>query len=248
MTFIHRLFGKRKNPHPVSLEYLQTDMHSHLIPGIDDGAQDMQTAVFLIQKMKDLGYRKLVITPHIMSDIYKNTAETISNGLNELKAAVADAGIDIELEASAEYLIDKGLMDLIAKEELMTMGDHFILVELPYFNPPDCLNAIIFELQVAGYKPVLAHPERYGYWHQQFSRLEELKERGVYFQVNTISLSGYYSYPTKRMAEKLIDAGMTDFLGSDLHNHQSLELLMQTLTEPSLEKAMISGKLLNHLI
>jgi protein-tyrosine phosphatase len=248
MTFIHHLFGNRKSPQPVSLEYLQTDMHSHLIPGIDDGAQDMQTAVFLVQKMKDLGYRKLVITPHIMSDIYKNTSETIISGLNELKDAVAREGIDIELEASAEYLIEKGLMELIAKEELMTMGDGFVLIELPYFNPPDCLNTIIFELQVAGYKPVLAHPERYGYWHQQFSRLEELKERGVYFQVNTISLSGYYSYPTKRIAEKLIDAGMVDFLGSDLHNHQSLELLLQTLTTPSLEKAMISGKLLNHLI
>ncbi len=248
MTFINRLFGQRKESHPISLEFLVTDMHSHLIPGIDDGAQDMDTALHLVQKMKDLGFRKLIATPHIMADIYQNTTDTIMKGLGELREAVSQAGIDIEIEAAAEYLVDDGLVHRLAKESLMTFGDRYVLIELPYFNAPEQLEAILFEMQVAGYNLVLAHPERYVYWHQKFNKLKGLKERGVLFQVNIISLSGYYSHPTKKMAEKLIDAGMTDFLGSDLHNSQSFALLDQALTEPALERAMASGTLKNHLI
>lgn len=248
MTLINRLFGQKKASHPISLEFLVTDMHSHLIPGIDDGAQDMETAVHLVQKMKDLGFSKLIATPHIMADIYQNTTDTILKGLNELRDAVSQAGIAIEIEAAAEYLVDEGLARRLTHESLMTFGDRYVLIELPYFNAPEQLETILFEMQVAGYKPVLAHPERYVYWHQQFNKLEGLKERGVLFQVNTISLSGYYSHPTKKLAEKLIDAGMTDFLGSDLHNSQSFALLEQALTEPVLERAMAAGTLKNHLI
>ncbi len=248
MTFINRLLGQKKANLPISLEFLVTDMHSHLIPGIDDGAQDMDTAVFLVQKMKDLGFKKLIVTPHIMADIYQNTTDTITKGLVELREAVAKAGIDMEIEAAAEYLVDDGLVQMLADDALMTFGDRYVLIELPYFNPPEQLETILFEMQVAGYKPVLAHPERYVYWHQQFNRLEGLKERGVLFQVNIISLSGYYSHPTKKKAEKLIDTGMTDFLGSDLHNNQSFALLDQALTEPVLERAMAAGTLRNHLI
>jgi len=248
MTLLSRFFGKNKVRDPVSLEYLVTDMHSHLIPGLDDGARDMETALALIQRMKELGYRKLIATPHVMSDIYRNTHKSISDGMRSLQHAAAAAGINIQLEAAAEYMVDDGLARLLETQDLMTFGDRFVLVELPYYSAPDHLNSLLFDLQVAKYKPILAHPERYGYWHQQFNRLEELKERGVYFQLNIISLSGYYSSPTKKMAEKLIEAGMIEFLGSDLHNQQSLALLEKTLTQPALEKVMISGKLLNHLI
>ncbi len=248
MSIIDWFFRREKHTKRLSFESLHTDMHSHLIPGIDDGAKDTETAVSLIRKMKELGFKKMVITPHIMSDIYKNDPTIIREGLHKLKQSVVDAGIDIELEAAAEYQADDGLLGLLEKGELMSFGDRYLMVELPYFSAPQNLNSIFFELQLAGYKIVLAHPERYIYWHNQFSKFEDLKSRDILFQLNTISLSGYYSYPTKKMANKLIDAGMIDFLGSDLHNHQYFKLLENALVEPGLEKLMDSGQLKNHLI
>ncbi len=248
MSIIDWFIRREKHTKRLSFESLQADMHSHLIPGIDDGAKDTETAVSLIRKMKEMGFKKMVITPHIMSDIYKNNPTIIREGLRKLKQSVVDAGIDIELEAAAEYQADDGLLGLLEKGELMSFGDRYLMVELPYFSAPQNLNSIFFELQLAGYKIVLAHPERYIYWHNQFSKFEDLKGRDILFQLNTISLSGYYAYPTKKMANKLIDAEMIDFLGSDLHNHQYFKLLENTLLEPGLEKLLASGHLKNHLI
>ena len=232
----------------MSFESLHTDMHSHLIPGIDDGVKDIETAISLIRKMKDLGFKKLITTPHIMADIYRNNPTIINEGLKRLRKSVMMAGIDIQLEAAAEYQVDDGLIDILQKNELMSFGDQYVVIELPYYSAPENLNEVIFEMQVAGYKIILAHPERYMYWHNKLSKLEELKGKDVYFQLNTISLSGYYSYPTRKMARRLIQGGMIDFLGSDLHNHQSLNLLEKAMTEPEFKKLMDSGKLKNHLI
>ncbi len=248
MSIIDRFFRKKAQAGCMSFEALHTDMHSHLIPGIDDGVKDLDTAVSLIRRMGALGFKKLIITPHVMSDIYKNDRKTIHDGLEKLKQAVSQAGIDITLEAAAEYQADDGLLGLLENGELLSFGDQYLMVELPYFSAPANLNTIFFELQLAGYKVILAHPERYNYWHHQFSTFEELKEKNIFFQLNTISLSGYYSYPTKKMANKLIDAKMIDFLGSDLHNHQSLKLLEDAMQEASLNKLMTSGLLKNHLI
>lgn len=248
MSWIHRLFRNDKSVPSLTLEYLKTDIHSHLIPGIDDGVQDIETAVELVRSMKELGFCKLVATPHIMADVYKNNQVTILQGLNNLRTAIHLAGIDIEIVAAAEYLADEGLLQAIYEQQVMTIAEKYLLIELPYFNPGSQFDTIIFEAQVAGYKPILAHPERYHYWHREFNKLEGLKERGLLFQLNIISLGGHYSHPTKKMAEKLIDAGMIDFLGSDLHGKHSFEMLRKTLVEPGLEKLLTSGKLMNHLI
>lgn len=238
-------FKKKKLNRPVDLSPLVTDMHSHLIPGIDDGAPDMDTVLALLEQLAGLGFRKVITTPHIMSDLYKNNREIIRKGEREVKKAIEQAGLNIALEAVAEYLVDEGFAPLLQKGELMTFGQNYVLIELPYYSPPQNLSELLFEMQVAGYKVILAHPERYVYWHHTFSKLEELKDREVFFQLNTISLSGYYSLPTKKVSEKLIDAGMIDFLGSDLHSFQYLKLLEKTLYEPALEKLLNSGNLRN---
>ncbi|MEE4176570.1 MAG: CpsB/CapC family capsule biosynthesis tyrosine phosphatase [Bacteroides sp.] len=241
-------FRKKKLDHPVDLSPLVTDMHSHLIPGIDDGAPDMATVLALLEQLAGLGYQKVITTPHIMADLYKNTREIIEKGEREVKKAIEKAGINIEFHATAEYLIDEGFAPLIASKEVMTFGQNYVLVELPYYSPPQNLSELLFEMQVAGYRVILAHPERYVYWHHNFSKLEELKDREVFFQLNTISLSGYYSLTTKKISEKLIDAGMIDFLGSDLHSFQYLKLLEKSLFEPALEKLLNSGKLKNQTL
>jgi tyrosine-protein phosphatase YwqE len=242
------LFKKKKLDYPVSFKGLKADMHSHLIPGIDDGSPDMKTSLFLIREMKQLGYQKLITTPHISSDLYKNNPEIIQKGLLALQNRLKQEKIDIIIEAAAEYLIDDGFESLLNNNNLTTFSNKFLLIELPYFHLPPNLYDITFELQIKGYKIMLAHPERYLYWFNNMSKYEELKDRGVYFQLNMISLTGHYSQEVKKMAEKLIDARMIDFLGSDLHNPHYLEILKKSRYEIYLEKALMSGKIQNHTL
>ncbi len=248
MGIMDHLFGKKRLEEPADLSVLQTDMHSHLIPGIDDGVPDVETSVKLIEQMASLGYRKLITTPHIMVDIYQNNPQIISDGLQQVKQALHKAEITMELQVAAEYQLDEGFRDLLNRNELMTFGQNHILVELPYFSPPPNLADILFDLQVSGYKVILAHPERYAYWHTDFSVLEDLHGRDILFQINTISLTGFYSKPTKKLCEKLIDARMVDFLGSDLHNIQYFRLLEDVRYEPYLAKVLASGDVKNHML
>ena len=224
---------------------VKTDMHSHLIPGIDDGAQTMEDSLQLVRKMYQLGYTKLVTTPHIQSEFYKNTPEIILSGLQQLREAIAGASIPVQVEAAAEYLLDDSFEEKMTDGKLLSFSDKYILVELSYFNPHPNLKSFIFNLQVDGYKVILAHPERYTYWFNDFGKYEDLKDRGVFFQLNAVSLDGYYPEPVKKFAEKLIDKGMIDFIGSDAHNMRYLEALEKSLKERSLAKLIASGKLVN---
>lgn len=243
-----RLFGSKKLKKAVDISGLHTDMHSHLIPGIDDGAPDLDTALHLIRELKSLGYKRLITTPHIMADVYKNTPESIRVGFEKLQPALVEAGIDIPIEVAAEYQIDDGFEKHFKNRELLTFGDKYILIELPFFNQPRMLFDLTFDLQVAGYKIILAHPERYPYWQNDFSAYEKLKDRGIFFQLNIISLTGHYSLQVKKLAEKLIDLEMIDFLGSDMHNANYLRVFKESLYEPYLEKVVYSGQIKNHLI
>lgn len=248
MSMFGNWFRKKRLDNPVDLSVLKADMHSHLIPGIDDGVSDLKSSLELIEKMADLGFKKLISTPHIMVDIYRNNPQIINEGFEKVKKAISEKGIDIELQVAAEYQLDEGFTVLLKNEDLMTFGQNHVLIELPYFSPPQNLAEILFDLQVSGYKVILAHPERYAFWHSDFSKLEDLHNRDILFQLNTISLSGYYSQPTKKLSEKLIDAGMIDFLGSDLHNIQYYGLLKEAMYEPYLDKVLASGNLKNHTL
>lgn len=248
MNLLSRWLNKNRSAPVESFAPLQTDIHSHLIPGIDDGARSMVASLNLVKKLKELGFRKLVTTPHVMVDLYRNDAARIKSGAEALRKALAEDGTEIELEAAAEYKIDEGLPVLLEKGELLSFGDNYVLVELPYYSPPLDLKEQLFALQSAGYSPILAHPERYVYWHREFPKLEELKGLGVLYQLNTISLSGHYSRLTKKTSEKLIDAGMVDFLGTDMHSSQYFPLLEKAMQEPALKRLMDGGTLKNHLV
>ncbi len=248
MQIFSNWLKKKKLTSPVDVSSLVTDMHSHLIPGIDDGVPDVDTAIALIKELAGLGYRKVITTPHIMVDLYKNPPEIIRKGEKQVKEAIEAERINIEFEASAEYQLDEGFLNHFKNGQLMTFGGKYLLLELSYFNAPPNLFEMLFDLQLAGYKVILAHPERYAYWHRDFSKLEDLKNRNVFFQLNMISLSGFYSLPIKKISERLIDGGMVDFIGSDLHSHQYLNLIEKALYEPYLEKLINSGKLKNHLL
>lgn len=220
-------------------------MHSHLIPGIDDGARTMEDSLNLVREMHRLGFSKLITTPHIQSEFYRNTPEIILSGLGKLREAISAGGIPVTVEAAAEYLLDDGFEGKLRAGELLSFSDKYILIEMSYYSPHPNLKSFIFDLQVGGYKVILAHPERYTYWFGDFRKYEDLKDRGVYFQLNTVSLAGYYPEPVRKFAEKLIDKNMIDFIGSDMHNMRYMEALQKSLKEKALGRLLASGRLLN---
>ncbi|MDQ3192618.1 MAG: capsular biosynthesis protein [Bacteroidota bacterium] len=245
MNFLRNIFSASPKYAPADLSVLKCDIHSHLIPGIDDGAQVMEESLEIIEYFKSQGYQKLITTPHVMSDYYKNTPEIILSGLEKLKEAVKNAGIEIELQAAAEYYLDFEFEKKIEQKQLLTFGDNYVLFELGFLSPPDSMNNAIFLMQTNGYKPVLAHPERYTYWYRDFNKYYELKEKGVLFQMNMNSLTGHYSIDTKKIAEKMVDENMIELIGSDCHNMNHVHLLDQCRKEPYLNRILQNQNILN---
>lgn len=247
MSFLN-IFRKKSASfldNPLNLGLLHTDLHSHLIPGIDDGSKTMDESVMLVRELQSLGYKKLITTPHIMTDYYKNTPEIILSGLDQLRERLAVEKIDMEIEAAAEYMLDDGFEKKLYEGQLLTFGDNYVLVEMSYMVEPINLSSLLFELQTEGYKVVLAHPERYTYWHNNFKKHNEMNDRGIYYQMNINSLTGWYSEGSKKMAEKLIAEDMIKFLGSDMHNENYLNELKKSRHIPQLEKMLNNPKVLN---
>ncbi len=237
------LLGSKKKLTPLDFSILKTDIHSHLIPGIDDGSPDMKTTISLIQSMQEMGFNKLITTPHIMSDCYKNTSQDILSGLEDVRKELNSQDIDIDVHAAAEYYIDFSFEQRIGKEKFLTFGSNYILVELSFVEEPRNLFEIIFKLQLEGYKVVLAHPERYMFY--TLEDYKELKNRGVFLQINLLSLIGYYSLEIQKKTEKLIEAGLVSFVGSDCHNMHHAELYEKCQSNRLWHDLVNRGTLLN---
>jgi tyrosine-protein phosphatase YwqE len=245
MGFFGSLFSnKAKHPdYPKVSDFstVKVDIHSHLIPGIDDGVKSMEESLAMIRGFAELGYKKLVTTPHIMSDYFKNTNDIILSGIDKVRSAVNDAKINIELDAAAEYYVDEMFLDKLKKKNILAINNKYLLFEISYINPPDNLYNVIFEINVNNYTPLLAHPERYNYWFERFEEYYRLKEAGALFQLNINSLTGYYGAQSKKAAERMIDENMIDFIGSDLHGQRHLDSLRQVLNEKYFWKLMSLG-------
>ena len=249
MGLFSKLFGEKQPQFgPADLASLRCDVHSHFIPGIDDGAPTLEASIELILAMQALGYSKVVTTPHVMADGYRNTPEIILGGLEKVRRELDARGIDMKIDAAAEYYLDHELEQRVKDRSVLTFGDKLVLFELPFISEPAILLNVIFEMQTAGYRPVLAHPERYQFWHTDFAKYENLKDRGVLFQLNTIALMGAYGPGVKKIAERIVDMGWYELVGSDCHSMNHVEALKATLTEPYLHKLIASGKLLNNTL
>lgn len=207
-------------------------MHSHLIPGIDDGAPDVETAVSLVKELRDMGYQKLITTPHVMADLYPNTPEIIQTGLEKLKKALVVEGVEVEIEAAAEYLMDEAFGEKIEQGNLLTLSGNQVLVEMSFVSPAPNLDNYLFQLQLKGYRPILAHPERYLYLKGNLNKYEKLKEKGCSLQLNLLSLMGYYGNLVKNTAWKLLKNKMVDYLGTDLHHSLHAQQLPKLLETP----------------
>lgn len=236
--FIKNSLPKRaSNTQPLVSPLVTTDIHSHLLPGIDDGVQDLEEAEILARDFLKMGYKKLVTTPHVMQDFYRNTPEIIRAKLQELKAHLKLKNIPIEVEAAAEYYLDEYLIRLLDNnEEILTFGENYVLFETAFINKPAQLEEVVFMMQSIGYQPVLAHPERYVYFQQDISCLKKLYAHGLLLQVNLNSLSGYYSKAARDLAEYLIDQEMVQFIGSDCHNQRHLHVFKTSWSRRSANK------------
>jgi protein-tyrosine phosphatase len=222
---------------------LTTDMHSHILPGIDDGARDIAGSLELLNGMYDLGIRKVVATPHIIADLYRNDAATINTALDKVKEAVAIAGLEMEISAAAEYMLDDYFVSLLRSgSPLLKLHDNIILTEQSYASPNDNLQEIAFEIMTNGYLPIMAHPERYFYYHNQYDAYDRLKDLGFLFQVNLLSLTGYYGKPVAKVAKFLFEEGMVDFVGTDMHHTKHLSTLKENV---ALINQYISGHSFN---
>lgn len=230
---------------PADISTLRCDIHSHFIPGIDDGAKTIGDSMQMLTAMYNLGYKKVITTPHIMGDFYKNTPEIILSGLEKVKTALREANIPLEVEAAAEYYIDFDFERKLDEGKLLTFGNNYLLFEISYLNPPDNLDHIVFKMQTLGYTPVLAHPERYNFFHSDFKKYENFIEKGVLLQMNINSLTGHYSLSTKKIAEQMINKNMISFLGSDCHHFGHIELIKQVVYEKHLHQLLENGNLLN---
>lgn len=202
------------------------DIHSHLLPGIDDGAATIEDTTKLISGLEEIGFKKFITTPHTMGEVWNNTSSSINEKLALTVAELKIPTIANRLKAASEYMIDAEFWELFKKEPLLTLKDNFVLVEMSYLNPPIQLYDVLFELQVAQYRPILAHPERYNFYHElSLSHYKKLKKAGCLFQMNMLSSTGYYGERVAKTADLLLKNGLIDFVGSDVHHTRHLEYM-----------------------
>lgn len=200
-----------------------TDIHSHLIAGIDDGAKTTDESVQLIHSLQSFGFKQFITTPHIMQHLWNNNKDTIDNGLQKLSGALINQKLNVPIRAAAEYFMDEHFSELLQNESLLCIKDKYLLIEMSYLNPPLQLMDFIFDIQVAGYQPILAHPERYLFYHSKFDIYRTLKKAGCLFQMNLLSVTGYYGKSVSIIAEQLLKSGLVDFVGSDVHNQNHIK-------------------------
>lgn len=227
--------------------FFTTDIHCHVLPGIDDGSPDAATSVELVGRMKSWGLGRIIASPHVTNLTFPNTPETVSAAREALKKALAEAGTDIVIENSAEYRIDDLFARNLEAGTLMTLPNNYILIENPFVREPGNLDNVIFDLQVRGLRPILAHPERYSYYYKHPERYEALHNAGAMFQINVLSLAGGYGKEERKIAEMLIDKGLVDFVGTDLHNAAHADIIDRYLASGDYlkDRDRLKGRILN---
>lgn len=205
------------------------DIHSHIIPGIDDGAKDLEDSKILLKTFEKLGIEKLYTTPHTSAHIWPNSAEKIIEGLQSLLPLASTVNENMQIKAASEYLLDDSFLPRLTEGDVLTYANNYLLVEFSYLNVPMNFQQVFFEIQLQGYTPILAHPERYTYFFKQPEVFKELKKTGVKLQLNLLSLVGYYGPETQKMAETLLKLNLYDFTGTDLHHYQHCKAMFEPI-------------------
>lgn len=226
----------------------ETDVHSHLLPGIDDGSDDLNESLELIEGLKRMGIKRSIVTPHIADEVFPNNKKTISDAYLLLQNELENKAIDFELKYSAEYRLDDGFMKLFDQGELILFPNNYILIENSYYQAHFRLNEIIFELNVKGFNPILAHPERYVYYHSDYAVYDQIYELNCKFQVNILSLAGAYGKEVKKAAQYLLDSDKISFLGTDTHHLRHVRAIDEFIGTSEYKRILDKVNLENDLI
>ena len=243
--------SRERRPDKVVIPPLKVDVHSHVLPGIDKGAKTIRQSIDLIAQLSQLGFQKLIITPHVMWGYYPNSPQQIRERAALLRSYLEDEKITIEIEVAAEYYLDEHFMkELLSPNSMLTfkneVGQEFLLFETERIRESKHLLEAIKRIKRKGYIPVLAHPERYIYLQSNRILVHQLISLGVLFQVNTISFAGYYGKEAKDLADYLSVAQMISFLGSDCHKEEQLEIMENVMQTTHYQQIIRSKSILNN--
>ena len=239
------LFKKKCEPRPI-FQPLGTDMHCHLIPCVDDGSKCVEESVDCLNTLKAVGYDKVIITPHFQHPRFQNDEDDIRRRYEELKKQAADAGVEIEFSGiGGEYRIDTGFQARLDNPRFLQVGGKYVLVEFSLHQQMMGCDEMIFDMQMKGYEVILAHPERYPYLNINGSRIEQLKNQGVYFQTNALSLGGFYGDEAKKRAYQMIERGWVEFMGTDTHNTMYSQALIDLSHDRKVEKLLEKYEFMN---
>ncbi|MGL4292691.1 MAG: tyrosine-protein phosphatase [Bacteroidales bacterium] len=238
---------KKKEAEMLPLPF-QTDIHCHIIPGVDDGSPDLETSVLLISKMKEWGINKIIATPHRTDEVFENSPENIEPVYRELKNVIQEKEISIDLHYSFEYRMDEGFIRLKNSNQLRPLGNGYILIENSFIQPLWNLDELIFDLKLKGFKPILAHPERYSYYHGNKKIYSHLHDSECAFQVNILSLAGCYGKQIEELSQWMLEKGYIDFMATDLHHLKHVEAIDNFLRSKTYKKLRPKLNLKNNLI
>ena len=207
------------------------DIHSHILPGIDDGAKDVEESLSLISQMKEMGFSKIIATPHTYRGLYDNTNETIKGSFDLLKKNLKE---EIEIDYGSEYMLDGSLLNKMEEKPLLTIKDNYVLIEMSFISAPNFLYEFIYKLQINNYQIVLAHPERYLFLNNE--DYNKLKNLGIKFQLNLLSTIGFYGKDVCKISDKLLSHDFIDYVGSDIHNNIHINSFKKSLQINNIEK------------
>ena len=235
----------KKYPKNDNLEWLGVDMHSHLLPGLDDGSPDKLTSVNYIKQLTELGLNQFICTPHIFKELYPNNILTINAALKAVKDELHTQNHAVKVEAAAEYMMDADFLEILKTEEILALPNKYILIEMSYAAKNNNIEQYIFDLNIKGYKPILAHPERYNYYHANFKCYQRFKDLGCMLQLNALSVTGYYGKEVKEIALRLIKENHIDLIGTDAHHQKHLDALKNLTRSGLLFKLFQDKKILN---
>lgn len=225
-----------------------TDIHCHILPGVDDGSPDVDTSIALVERMQKWGIKRIIASPHVTESSFENTPDILDPALEQLQNELAKRGNNISVSRSSENRIDEFFLDLLAKGQIKPLPNNYLIVECSFIQEPWHIDQILYDIKIKGYKPIIAHPERYFYYHgRNNDRYTQLHDSGTLFQINVLSLAGAYGKPEKKVAEELIEKGYVDFLGTDLHNYRHADIIDKYLTTSDARKhaKALQGHLLN---
>lgn len=211
---------------PKQFFFYEHDMHSHILPGLDDGVKTIEESIAIVKKMLALGVKRFSFTPHISFPSPMNTPEIIRERLDLLINSLKKEGIYLDADVGAEYKVGEYMLELIERDTLASFRDRKVLIEHSFVSPSPSFEEVVFRLQEREYHPVLAHPERYPFYAGAIlERVKALKERGCQMQVNLLSFVGFYGKEAQKGALILADAGAIDYLSGDIHSYRQVEHL-----------------------